>query len=434
MLVIIIKFYMPKDFFDDSQKISRELSSSETEKKKINPKDIFNQFLLNKRIFKNKEALSSSFVPTEILHRDAEIEVISNILAPSLLLERISNLLIYGFSGTGKSLVTRYVAQNLASLALDKNVNVMPIYINCRLENNDTEYRLISNLCTVFGVKVPVSGLSVNQLYKRLVSNVDIEDKYLILILDEIEKLIQNAGDGVLYSLLRLNESMKHAKISIIGISNNTDLKASLDQRVKSSLSPVELVFKPYNAIEIENILQTRTKDSFYTDALDESVIKKCAALAAQEHGDVRKALNLLRVAGETTQQSGRVKVLEEDLDKATDILEQNITEEMIKSMTKQGKSILYSIIVTARSKRMGKVYSGEVYDAYIKISDKYGLKRLTFRRISDLIADMDYNSLIMSRVKSNGRYGRTRELNIAFSPALLMKVEEILRNDLKSG
>ena len=423
---------MTKEIFDDNSKVASSKTSFDTEKAKINPKDIFNQFLLKKRIFKNKELLSSSFVPDVILHRDAEIEELSNILAPSLLMERVSNMLIYGFSGTGKSLVTRYVAQNLASMAMDKNVNIMPIYINCRLENNNTEYRLISNLCTVFGVSVPTSGLSANHLYKKLVSAVDLEDKYIILILDEIEKLIQNAGDGVLYSLLRLNESMKHAKISIIGISNNTDLKASLDQRVKSSLSPVELVFKPYNAVEIEDILNVRVGESFYENAIDEGVVKKCAALAAQEHGDIRKALNLLRVAGENAQQSGRSRLAEEDLDKASSILEQNITEEIIKSMTKQSKSILYSIIVVARSKRLGKVYSGEVYDAYIKIAERYGLKALTFRRISDLIADMDYNSLIMSRVKSNGRYGRTRELNIAFSPALLTKIEEILRNDLK--
>lgn len=423
---------MVKETFDDNQIHVSSKTFSDSERKKIDPKEIFNNFLLKKRVFKNKETLSPSFVPEAVLHRDQEIETISNILAPSLLMERVSNLLIYGFSGTGKSLVTRYVAHNLGLLAAEKNVNILPVYTNCRLQNNDTEYRLISNLCSVFGVEVPTSGLSVNALYKKLVTKIDAEDKYIILILDEIEKLIQNAGDGVLYSLLRLNESMKHARISIIGISNNTDLKAALDQRVKSSLSPVELVFKPYNAIEIEDILNTRVMDSFYENAIEEGVIKKCAAFAAQEHGDVRKALNLLRVAGENAQQAGRGTLIESDLDRAAEILEQNITEEMIKSMTKQSKSILYSIIVVARSKRLGKVYSGEVYDAYLKIAEKYGLKKLTYRRISDLIADMDYNSLIMSRVKSNGRYGRTRELNIAFSPTLLLKIEEILRSDLK--
>lgn len=397
----------------------------------IDPRSIFDEFLTNKRVFKNKEVLSSSFVPEDIVHRNGEIETLSRIMAPSLLFERMSNMLVYGFSGTGKSLVTRYVGKKLSAIAEEKNVNVLPIYMNCRLENNNTEYRLISNLCAVFNINVPESGLSVNSLYKRLVKIVDAENKYLILILDEIEKLIQHAGDGVLYSLLRLNESLKHAKISIIGISNNIDLKSSMDQRVRSSLNPVELIFKPYNAEQIFDILLSRSTDAFYENVVSEGVLRKCAAIVAQEHGDIRKALDLLKVAGETTQQLGRSTLTEEDLDNAADSLEQNITEGMIKSMTKQSKCVLLSIISVARNKRMGKVYSGEVYDSYLKFTDKFGLKKLTFRRVSDLIADMDYNSLVMSRVKSHGRYGRTRELNIAFSPAIINKAEGIIKEEL---
>ena len=405
--------------------------TQEENRRNVDPKSIFNQFLEKKKIFKNKEMLSSSFVPSAILHRDDEIEFISNSLAPSLLLERVSNILIYGFSGTGKSLVTRYVCQHLAELAQEKNVNVLPIYVNCRLENNNTEYRLLSNLCRILGVKVPTSGLSANDLYKKLVSAVDDREKSIILILDEIEKLIQKAGDGVLYSLLRLNESMRNAKISVIGISNNTDLKASLDQRVRSSLSPVEFIFKPYNAMQIADILNMRTGEAFYQNAINEAIINKTAALAAREHGDVRKAINMLRVAGEQAQQRGSSEIMERDLDKATDILEQDITEASIKTMTKQSKCVMLAIIMTSKSKRLGKVYSAEVYDSYVRLSARYGLEKLTFRRISDLIADMDYSSLIMSKITSKGRGGRMRELNIAFSPMIINRIEEMLKQDL---
>lgn len=415
-------FQSDNDFF---QKTNTDKINS------VDPVAIFNEFLTSKRIFRNKDVLSSSFVPDGIAHRNNEISTLSRIMAPSLLFEGISNVLVYGFSGTGKSLVTKYVGKKLASSAEEKKVNVLPVYMNCRLENNNTEYRLIANLCAVFNINVPESGLSVNSLYKRLIKIVDAESTYLILILDEIEKLIQHAGDGVLYSLLRLNESLKHAKIAIIGISNNIDLKASLDQRVRSSLNPVEIIFKPYNADEIFDILLSRSKDAFYENAITEGVLRKCAAMVAQEHGDIRKALDLLKVAGERTQQLGKSIITEEELDTAAESLEQNITEGMIKSMTRQSKCILLSIISVARNKRMGKVYSGEVYDAYLKLSDKFGLKKLTFRRVSDLIADMDYNSLVMSRIKSHGRYGRTRELNIAFSPSIINKAETIIKEEL---
>ena len=412
--------------------ISVKNSQSSADQKKTDPRDIFDDFLKKKKLFKNKEALSSNFIPDDILYRNKEIETLSRVLAPSLLSERVSNILIYGFSGTGKSLVTKFVGKKLANTAIEKSINVMPIYMNCRLENNNTEYRLMSNLCSVFGAEVPESGLSVNSLYKKFISAIDREDKAVILILDEIEKLVQHAGDGVLYSLLRLNESLKHAKISIIGISNNTEFKSLLDQRVRSSLNPIEIVFRPYNAEEIAEILKMRVDEAFNSGAVKEEVIQKCAALSAQEHGDIRKALDLLKVAGENAQQFGKDNVEEDDLDKAADILEQNITESLIKTMTKQSKVVLMSIIAVSRSKRLGKVYSGEVYDYYLKFCDKVGLKKLTFRRVSDLIADMDYNSLVMSRIKSHGRYGRTRELNIAFSPTLINKVEDIIKTGLE--
>ena len=412
--------------------ISVKNSQSSADQKKTDPRDIFDDFLKKKKLFKNKEALSSNFIPDDILYRNKEIETLSRVLAPSLLSERVSNILIYGFSGTGKSLVTKFVGKKLANTAMEKSINVMPIYMNCRLENNNTEYRLMSNLCSVFGAEVPESGLSVNSLYKKFISAIDREDKAVILILDEIEKLVQHAGDGVLYSLLRLNESLKHAKISIIGISNNTEFKSLLDQRVRSSLNPIEIVFRPYNAEEIAEILKMRVDEAFNSGAVKEEVIQKCAALSAQEHGDIRKALDLLKVAGENAQQFGKDNVEEDDLDKAADILEQNITESLIKTMTKQSKVVLMSIIAVSRSKRLGKVYSGEVYDYYLKSCDRVGLKKLTFRRVSDLIADMDYNSLVMSRIKSHGRYGRTRELNIAFSPTLINKVEDIIKTGLE--
>lgn len=412
--------------------ISVKNSQSSADHKKTDPRDIFDDFLKKKKLFKNKEVLSSNFIPDDILYRNKEIETLSRVLAPSLLSERVSNILIYGFSGTGKSLVTKFVGKKLANTAMEKSINVMPIYMNCRLENNNTEYRLMSNLCSVFGAEVPESGLSVNSLYKKFISAIDREDKAVILILDEIEKLVQHAGDGVLYSLLRLNESLKHAKISIIGISNNTEFKSLLDQRVRSSLNPIEIVFRPYNAEEIAEILKMRVDEAFNSGAVKEEVIQKCAALSAQEHGDIRKALDLLKVAGENAQQFGKDNVEEDDLDKAADILEQNITESLIKTMTKQSKVVLMSIIAVSRSKRLGKVYSGEVYDYYLKFCDRVGLKKLTFRRVSDLIADMDYNSLVMSRIKSHGRYGRTRELNIAFSPTLINKVEDIIKTGLE--
>ena len=65
------------------------VQSKESQNNTLDPKSIFEEFLTSKRIFKNKEALSSAFVPDEITHRNNEIVMLSKIVAPSLLFERI---------------------------------------------------------------------------------------------------------------------------------------------------------------------------------------------------------------------------------------------------------------------------------------------------------------------------------------------------------
>ena len=58
------------------------------------------------------------------------------------------------------------------------------------------------------------------------------------------------------YNLTRMNSELKHSTISIIGISNDLSFTNNLDPRVKSSLSEEEIVFPPYNAIQLQHILR----------------------------------------------------------------------------------------------------------------------------------------------------------------------------------
>ena len=53
------------------------------------------------------------------------------------------------------------------------------------------------------------------------------------------------------------------------------------------------------NAIQIDKILQKRVAVGFNEDVFEGPVIPKIAGIAAQEHGDIRKAINLLRATGE---------------------------------------------------------------------------------------------------------------------------------------
>ena len=144
-----------------------------------------------------------------------------------------------------------------------------------------------------------MTGWPTDQVYAELKNQLEAGGGVLVIVLDEIDKLVKKSGDDTLYNLTRINSDLKNSKVSIIGISNDLSFKDFLDPRVLSSLSEEEIVFPPYNAPQLVDILAQRSDAAFMKDAIAEGVIPLCSALAAQEHGDARRALDLLRISGE---------------------------------------------------------------------------------------------------------------------------------------
>ena len=313
--------------------------------------EIFGQFLSKKSIFKNKDALTIRYTPEEIPHRENEIANLARILAPVLRNEKPSNVFIYGKPGTGKTLVTTHVIDRLEKVSSQRNIPLKTLYINCKMRKvSDTEYRLISQIVRNFGKEVPATGLPTDEVYRIFFDVVDNSSSNIILVLDEVDYLVKRAGDGILYNLTRINQQLKNSKITIVGISNDVTFTNDLDARVKSSLSEEELIFSPYDAIQLKDILKSRAKLAFNDGVVDDSVISKCAAYAAREHGDARRALDLLRIAGEIAEREGREKIVEEDIDRAQDKLETESTIEIVRKLPKQSQVVLYSIIYVLKN------------------------------------------------------------------------------------
>jgi len=257
----------------------------------------FEKYLQKDMLFQEKKVFTMSYEPEQIEYRDEQINAIASILAPALRVEKPSNLFIYGKTGTGKTLTIKYTTNQILQVAKQRGIPVVVSYLNCKLKRvADTEYRLIAQLAREFGREIPPTGLPTDEVYKIFFEILDEKEQIVVLILDEIDQLVKKAGDEILYNLTRINSELKKAQVTIIGISNDLVFTDGLDTRVKSSLSEEEIVFPPYNAFQIQNILKSRAKIAFKAGVIQDGVIEKCAAYAAREHGDVRRALELLRV------------------------------------------------------------------------------------------------------------------------------------------
>jgi len=382
-------------------------------------------------IFKDRNALTSHFTPEKIPHRDEQKDNLASILAPSLKGGRPSNIFIYGMTGTGKTLVSKYVGEELEKTSNQGSYPVKVIYINCKMKKvADTEYRLIAELSRILGQDVPITGLPTKQVYDIFYTTLDSKKQTVIVILDEIDALVEKMGDEFLYNFTRINQDLKKAKVSIIGITNDLHFIDILDPRVKSSLSEEEILFPPYNALQLQDILKHRIKLGFEPKVLSEEVIPKCAALAAQEHGDARRALDLLRVAGEIAERQNDSKISEKHVDIALEKIDYDRIIESVKSLPKQTKLLLWSII-ELEEKEQENIQTGDVYGIYEDTCKKCVLHPLTQRRVSDLLSELDMLGIINAKVISLGRYGRTREIKLSVTKKVRGKIKEILKSNL---
>ncbi len=389
---------------------------------------MFSSYVDKDSVFKNKDALTTNYRPENILHREEQIDELASILAPSLKGNDPSNVFLYGSVGTGKTLIVKHVTEQLKNVADNKGIDVNIMYINCKMKKvADTEYRLLAKLARQLGEEVPSTGLPTDEIYNRFFNALQEQKGVVVIALDEIDALVKKVGDEFLYNLTRINDDLDETKVSILGISNDLNFTDYMDSRVKSSLSEEEIIFPPYNAIELRKILKDRTDKAFIEDALADGVISKCSALAAQEHGDARRALDLLRVAGELSERSEAETIEKEHVDRAQSKIERDRVVETVRSQPKHSKLVLYTILEMTEDE--DEIATGDVYSEYKELCEELEISELTQRRVSGLISELDMLGVINAKVISKGRYGRTRQISVDLSDNIRAKLREMVED-----
>jgi archaeal cell division control protein 6 len=380
--------------------------------------DIFRKAKEGRALFQNRDALSPEFVPDQLPFREAQTRQVAQILAPALHGSKPSNLLLYGKTGTGKTAVARLVVEKLQ--AQDASKQIATCYVNTRIAS--TEYRTLAKIAESLplhtDMKIPGTGLSIGTVLDRIFTAIKENAVHLILVLDEIDYLVNAYGDDILYQFTRAGENVGPGFFTIVGISNDLKFKDDLDPRVLSSLGEEELVFPPYTTEELRTILTTRSKIAFKPGAVPDAVLNLCAALAGSEHGDARRAVDLLRVAGEIAEREGIHKVTEECIRKASERVESNRIEDALRSLPIQNKLVL----LTASRFHDG-TNTGDLYMAYEALARRVGLEPLTQRRISGILAELDLLGLLEAEVVSKGRRGRTKRIRLLIQTGTLSKV-----------
>jgi archaeal cell division control protein 6 len=373
-----------------------------------------------KSIIKNRDILHFTYIPNTILHRKNEQEQVTQSLLPILKQSRPSNLLVYGKPGTGKTLVVKKVLSKIQERVEKSNFPIKLVYSNSK--NETTLYGLLVSLGRQLGLEqdeLPSNGLAISEVFRRLLNKIDAGKLNAIFVIDEIDylaQLVAKTGKDILYQLTRANEQLKQGSLTMVGISNDLTFKEKLDPRVISSLGEEEIVFTNYNVEQIKKILEERINESFIENSVEEPALNLCAALAGGEHGDARRAIDLLRVSGELAERQQSDKVTIEHVREASLKIEENKEEASLKSYPLHEKLVIIAIMKANGSS------TGEIYSSYKNLCKTLGKDELTQRRITQMLSEIELSGIISGRLIHQGIHGRTKKYKLTISSEMIKK------------
>lgn len=398
-------------------------------------RDIFKKEMNRESIFKDRNLILPHYIPDELPFREKQIGEISTILARTLTGKKPDNIFTYGKTGTGKTSTAKQVVKELLAFAKDQSNNsIEAIYINCKTFNS--KYRIVLKCNGKFYKNENMIGYSASYVYEKFINYISDNSKHVIIILDELD-MVKDLND-LIYALTRGNDELKGGSISIVGITNNVSFKEKLDPRTKSNLLEHEMVFPPYNAEELKEILKQRVSIAFNEDTVDDSAINLAAALAAQESGDARKAVMLMSKAGEIADQEQKTKVTDDEVMKASKKVEADIIINLISTLPEQQQLVLLAIAELSTMKTStvkitgeveeGTLFSGDIYEKYQTIAKTLDKRVVSARWYREYIRELEMYGLIITTSSGAGIRGSTTLIKLQYSPA---NIQETIKAEL---
>lgn len=389
-----------------------------------------NEMLSDSKLFANREVLSPHYIPKKLISRAKEINSIERALAPSLKGERGRNLFIYGKTGTGKTSCTKYVLDEVKDIP---NTKAKISYVNCKIYNS--RYRVLNKIVSDHLPTYAKRGYGTVDLYEKMTNWIEEDNKILVAILDEVD--VVKDLDDLIYTLTRINSDIKAGGVTIIGISNRVSFKETLDPRSLSTLYESELVFPPYYATELFEIIKDRSMHAFKPNAVNDDILHFIAATAAKEGGDARLSLKILSKSGELAEDKESDKITMKDAEEASKLADNDIVYELIGTLPEHHKLVLYSIALLTQSGGSYKkltdgvdtyLFSGEVYHRYKSITEGLNKEPKSERWYRKYLSELEMQGLVASYESGKGIRGHTKLIKLMYPP---QKTKEVLELEL---
>jgi Cdc6-like AAA superfamily ATPase len=256
----------------------------------------------------------------------------------------------------------------------------------------------------------------------------------LILVLDEVDKLIERKDSGYEELFYTLSRTVDNVAVILLTnrVSLETSLLSNLDSRTQDTFRLTRIEFGDYDAAELGSILTDRCRIGLNCNAYDSGIIASIAKIAFERGIRARGVIDLTRKAAEISESRGHGIITLEDVRKAEIESSHDRDFEIVQRLPPPHRSILgYVLIHSPTSKvasdwfhtyaaKFGFGQSPTAFHSYTKDLDTLGLMRkekYSLGRgrgvVMRLIIPPELRSIIANSLNLNETLPSTPSLNL---------------------
>ena len=366
-------------------------------------------------IIKDHKALSFTYVPKELPHRDDQMKRMFSIFRSVAESGVSQNVALQGRVGTGKTALAKRFSMEFKDWAAGKDSAVEFTVVNCRRRTSPAAAVLA--LTNHFDKGFPDRGFSVPEM-------LDIIKKHLIkghihyfVILDEVDVLLRKSGSDLIYLLTRFEEEelRDQGSINLILVSQVNVMELMDEASLSTFKASNVITFDRYKERELHDIILQRVDLAFHPHTVDEEVIGQMAAIAS-ETGDARRAIDLLEKSGQLAEEEAKEYVNVEHVRKANAIAYSTLDTSKLDELDRPKTVALLAICKALRKESV--VTTGDVMKVYPVTCEEYGEKPRGTTQFWKYIQDMAARGIINADRVQQGADGLTTHITLTEASA----------------
>ena len=326
------------------------------------------------------------YIPEEPLMREECKELIDEMLQFDI--SGIpTHFCVVGYRGSGKTLMLKYLQRIMPG-----HTKLSVLYANCRQHN--TSFKILAHL-----LGVQARGASLGELLERFEDRCE---QRTVVVLDEVDLMSpKDKRREILYFLSRSSRPFM-----VIMLTNTHHVLKELDASTRSSLQPVPIYFRNYNAEQIASILRDRAKKGL--SEWEEGALAQIGALTAKRsNADARVAIKTLHYAAIRPQNS-----LEACFEKAR-------KDTVIDMIVDLSDAVLLILWAAASSRSH---FAKDIYRRYCRLSQDHQEKPFSYVHFYSTMSYLQSAGLIALIATKVGRT-YTKRVMLTFEEEILPQI-----------